>query len=211
MEGKLNFAILVCKGVAPATEKGVAGLRDKLGQDSAKFRWIQLPLQEGRDKRRHWGPLELGASLPSMGTSRAFARPSSGEGKAGSEATDAALHRSSHSPISPLCAILGLWNKSILDRAIASSTAVMVVPCCCFNIPMSYVHDFLGMEHTVIPQTQAVCTLQKQQYKNKVPSAMERKGKGACVWHRLFTSYRDQQWCTRVKGIILEEFGFSLP
>lgn len=35
MEEKLNFAILVCKWVVPATENIVAGLRDELGQDSA--------------------------------------------------------------------------------------------------------------------------------------------------------------------------------
>lgn len=125
--------------------------------------------EKGRDKQGHWGPVGLGSSLPSMGSSRATAPPSSGEGKAGGEATDTvpALGTHSHSPILPLCAILGLWTRSILNKAIAFSIAVMVIPCCCFNIPLARVRDFLGMEYIVMPQTQVVRRCQKQQCKDK--------------------------------------------
>lgn len=193
MEKKLNFAILVCKWFVPATEKGGPWRRDKLGQDSAKFRWIQLPMKEGRGGTNRgtaglWG---LGPACPAWAPAgplhphllvkaKQAVRPQT------RHCTVPSLGTHSHSPVLALCGILGLWNKSILDRTIASSIAVMVIPCCCFNIPLGYVHDFLGREYVVIPQTQTARTLQKQQYKDKKRCrVMKRKGKGACVWHRL--------------------------
>lgn len=162
----------------------------------------------GREKQRRWRSVGLGTSLPSMGTSNTIAPPSSGEGKAGSEATDTVLHHSSlsthtHSPILPCCGILGLWNKSIIGKAIPSSVAVMVIPRCCFNIPLAYVR-LPGHGVHCHPQTQVVRMYQKLQV--KVPSDVEER-KGYLGMSASFTLHRAKQWCTRVKGSFLKSLG----
>lgn len=61
MKEKLNFATLICEQAASATGKGVAGLRDELGQDSAEL--DPAAIMGGKGKEREapetcgvWGP-----------------------------------------------------------------------------------------------------------------------------------------------------------